>query len=256
VCIGKLKRRAMNEFQVRDVNRYLKNLHPHLDINVPNICKSVKAIVKESDCGDIVRFKVGDTCILAGGPNLEEEWFMSISSFVQVGPIDSVYHLFVDGDYYIPAFDAHRRNAIVHPWTKTNQLVPREYNQGKMQPTMNLKRRCILYPEPSNLDNPVFYLPIDFEKPESSIQIITPVYPKEDDDIKIQAPGNDVWYGRVVDVDASQKTANVTWYLPTSRRDIWTLGKRYDSIKFSTILSLVTFERAPGGPRKFKLIAN
>ena len=94
---------------------------------------------------------------------------MRISQVFQVGPVQEKYFTFVNGTYFIPTFD--NGNVIYHPWTETKQLIPREYIRDSVQPASKIMRKVILYPDPSNLDDPQFYLCIDFKKQSSSSKL-------------------------------------------------------------------------------------
>ena len=48
-------------------------------------------------------FSVGDCCIVAGGPCLNEEWYLKLSDIILIGAFHDKYYIFVDGSYFIPA---------------------------------------------------------------------------------------------------------------------------------------------------------
>ena len=256
VALGKMKRKLISRQQQQDITRYLQHLYPHLQVLVPSMVFCPKSIAKLSDFGDVTTFKVGNKCVIAGGDDLEEEWFIEIKKFMVVGPLNSKYFAFVDCLYYIPGFENRqgRRNVAVHDWTLTNKLVTREYNVNSVQPVPNLKRKCIMYPDPENLNNADYYLPIDYEKPDISSKVQVPVSPFAGDDIKVKGTHNEDWYAHVVTVDFEQRIALVKWYLATQQLDVWKLSDNEDNVKFSSIVSLVHASRAPGGPRKFKFV--
>lgn len=256
VVLGKMKRKLISRQQQQDITRYLQHLYPHLQVLVPSMVFCPKAIAKLCDFGDVTTFKVGNKCVMAGGDNLDEEWFVEIKKIMVVGPLDGKYFTFVDCLYYIPGFHNMQRgrNEAVHDWTCTNKLVPRQYNRDSVQPAENLKRKCIMYPDPENLDNPNYYLPIDFEKPDISSKVQVPVIPRPRDNVKVKGTHNEYWYASVITVDLVQHTASIKWYLSSNQQDIWTLSDNEDSINFASIVSLVHAIRAPGGPRKFRFV--
>ena len=85
------------------------------------------------------------------GGNQQKEWVFELTDIFIVGPVERHYHFFVDGVYFIPAFENHGRlaQAMVEPWTGKNKLVQRAYNINSVQQAANILRKCILYPEPT-----------------------------------------------------------------------------------------------------------
>ena len=73
----------------------------------------------------------------------------------------------------------------MHPWTQTTQFVQRHYARERLQLTSQLKRKVILYPEPSNLGNPSFYLCIDFNK-NNFMEVSVPFYPEAEEYVNVQ----------------------------------------------------------------------
>lgn len=72
-----------------------------------------------------------DLLFSKGGANLQEEWVVKLTSFLQGGPVGCQYHNFADSDFYVPAFS--KRKVVIHPWTKTNQLLPTSFTKGTSQ---------------------------------------------------------------------------------------------------------------------------
>ena len=67
----------------------------------------------------------------------------------------------------------------------------------------------MMYPDPSNLDDPAFYLCIDFKNPELVEEINVPVYPKVEETICIFGADNQNWFGLVQQVDCEARTVTV-----------------------------------------------
>ena len=121
-----------------------------------------------------------------------------LTKIILIGEFHDKYFIFIDGTYFIPAFN--RGRVAKYPWTETVQLVSHEYRRDSIQLTTQLKRKFILYPEPACKDNPSFYLPIDFDGPPPTAVAI-PVYPKENDHVKILGRGGQVCFARIVSSD-------------------------------------------------------
>ena len=209
--------------------------------------KFPSAVAKLIPYSGTLKFKPGDTCIISGGADLDEEWHIKLSAIIIVGPLEGHYHFFVDGQYFIPAFNNQGRvlRPIVHPWTKTHQLVPREYNRETVQPTSNLQRKVILYPSPEDLDNPQYFLPIDIDRPDAESVIHVPVYPLEGDDLKIQVVRDEIWFCKVVSVDTETKSLTEKYYMETGKQGIWTLQNVVYNLHFNSILKLVNVVKGP-----------
>ena len=66
------------------------------------------------------------------------------------------------------------------------QLVPYQHRSDTVQFASQLKRKCLLHPEPASKDNPSFYFPIDFDGPPPKT-VTVPVHPEEGDESKFWA---------------------------------------------------------------------
>ena len=134
-----------------------------------------------------------------------------------------------------------------HDWTKTTKLLPRTYTRDSVQPFSSLKRKLILYPDPSDVNNPHFFLNCDIYKPEIEKAIHVPVYPKVGDSIEIQGVNNALWYGKVLHVEDDSQTVTVSWYRETRRNGIWVATDDRDTVHFNSIIKLVQCRRVFGG---------
>lgn len=125
--------------------------------------------------------------------------------------------------------------------------MPHLYERDSVQPICNLQRKVIMYPEPENTENPSYFLCIDFNKPELLKPVQVPVYPELGDTVKIKGAGNQEWYGKVLNVNLTQRKATVQWYQETNRPGIWSALKDEDEVTFRSIISLATAKRTFGG---------
>ena len=156
VTIGSLKRKNISRNQREELRRLARRINPQ-DNTYFNREYFASKIVKWDCNGHLEVFAVGEQCIL-GSSEGDEEWVVTITAFILIGPIGGRYELALDCDYYVPAWNG--RAVAVHPWTKTTQFVKRYYPRQRMQLASQIKRKIILYPEPSNLDNPTFFSPL------------------------------------------------------------------------------------------------
>jgi len=111
---------------------------------------------------DQSQFSGGDKCVVACGSDLKE-WYVKIANITLINAFTNKYHIFIDRTYYILAFSLSR--VVKHPRTVTMQLAVHQYGRDTVQFTSQLKRKCLLYPEPAFKDNPSLYLPTDLTCP-------------------------------------------------------------------------------------------
>lgn len=95
---------------------------------------------------DQSQFSGGDECIVACGSDLKE-WYVKIANITLINAFTNKYHIFIDRTYYILAFSLGR--VVKHPRTVTMQLAVHQYGRDTVQFTSQLKRKCLLYPEPA-----------------------------------------------------------------------------------------------------------
>ena len=221
-------------------------LHPQLE-NFNQLLfqvRTVPAVVKRNTFGDFIKITHGDTCIVSGGEHLQEDWHVRVSKIYKVGPVSGKYHLLFDGTYYIPGFLNGR--IVKHPWTQTTELLPREYVRLSIQPVQHIKYKVILFPEPTNLHQPSYYLAINFDKPSLLQEVRVPVWPQEADTLRVYGGDNEIWYGKVNRVNIQGRSVQVSWY-QERRPGVWSLTRQADSIHFNSILCIVQVRQVPGG---------
>ena len=244
VLLGKLKTRTLTNHQVADIRRRQHTLHPEEDFMVPTAARCANHLVKVDCNNTVVKFSKGNHCIIYGGE--DEEWYLCITEIILIGSISGKYYVFIDGTYYIPAIS--HGHVIKHPWTSTVQLVPRTYTRDSVQLAAQLKRKCLLYPEPENKENPSYYLPVDFDGPPSSA-VNVPVYPEAGDDLKILGTGGQNWFGKVVSTDCERHKADVKWFVETRRAGVFKLSNQEDTIMWKSVLGFAKMIRVMGGYR-------
>lgn len=239
VIVGSLKRKSVCPNHRDELQRLVHRLNPqvqgHLYFNRANFARK---IVKW-DCNEHLEvFSVGEQCILES-PDGDEEWVVTITAFILMGPIAGRYHLALDCDFYVPGWNG--RDVAVHPWTKTIQFVKRHYPRNRMQLSPQIKRKIILYPEPSNLENPSFYLAIDFDSKDVSKPAV-PFYPGNDDFIKIQGTHQEIWYGKVIAADHVTRKAQIQWFDERQPGQLVLLQPEA-TIAYASIIGEVTLQR-------------
>ena len=247
VAVGKVKRKVFKQNQVADIKRHLAQKYPSLNIEVPTFLQSLRSVLIKDQFGMMMKLEKGDACIIAGGTNEDEEWIMELTEMMQAGPYNGQFISFVDGKYYIPGF-AHG-NMVKHPWTRTQKLLPHTYARESVQPIANFKRKIILYPEPSSLDDPNYFLPIDIYNPAVYKEVNVPPFPEDGDTVKVMGVRNETWYGKVSEVDSEAQSLKVQWYQETRRQGVWTLLPNVDTIHFGSLLGFVQTRRVFGGIR-------
>lgn len=245
VLLGSLKRKFLTDNLRHDVKQILQR-DENFSGEIPQIARMTKSLVKYDTNGTIIKFSEGDACIIVGGDQFQEQWTLELKEFILIGPHNGKYYIFFDGIYYIPAFNAARTEAQIHPWTKTLLLVKHDYNRGRLQLSHQIKRKVILYPEPEELENPSYYLAIDFDKQASDEIVQVPVFPVENDFLSIQGTGNETWYGRVVNVNTENNSTHVRWCTLDRHKRLRFLDQS-DTVFFSSIKSILEVRRSNNG---------
>ena len=105
----------------------------------------------------------------------------------------------------------------------------------------------IIYPDPSELENPSFHLCIYFKRPELVKEVLFPIYPIVGETIGILGQNNELWFGLAEAVNYQTRVATVKWYLETQREGDWRLSNQQDQINFSSIVSVHQANRVFGG---------
>ena len=204
VIVGSVKRRRVTRNQRDELQRLAQYLNPQQNVYTDNLNFAHKLL--KWDCnGYLQQFEVGETCVMSSQEE-DEEWIVTITALILLGPVSGRYIAVVDCEFYVPGWN--RRVVAVHPWTQMTELVRRHYPRGRMQFSSQIQRKVILYPEPSNLDNPYYHLCIDFENKDVKKPDV-PFYPSEGDYIKIQGTNNETWYAKVLTSDHMTRQANV-----------------------------------------------
>ena len=109
------------------------------------------------------------------------------------------------------------------------QLVPYQYLSDTVQFASQLKRKCLLYPEPASKDNPSFYFPIDFDGPPPKTVTVLCILRK----VMSQSSGprrtDLVWKEYL-------RKSNLKWFTETRRSGIHTLQSQEDVVALKSIL--------------------
>ena len=193
---------------------------------------------------EIVKIAKLDTVKIKSS-DMTEEWIMEIKDFIQVGPVQGSFYNFINGRYFIPTI--HDGQVTYHQWTNTPKFAPYVYTRDSVQPLSSVQRKVIIYPEPGNIDNPSYFLCIDFKHPEVIKPVKVPIYPEVGDTVKIKGPGNQQWYGKVNAVDRTGKKATIQWYRETMRHGVWVVLNLEDDVNFRYIIGLAASTRTFGG---------
>ena len=250
VFLGSLKRRSLLDSQCLDIQQYVNRMSD-IQVTIPTFARFCSAIVKYDSNGNPMKFAKGDFCVIAGGANLQENWNLEIQEFILIGPSSGRYYVFVSGNYYIPTIDPASRKIQYHPWTGTPQVIKRDYNRGKVQLASQLRRLQILYLEPSSLNDPSYYLTIDFDRPPSIEPIDVSVYPVVNDCVAVQGTAKTTWYGKVITVDYDNKSVRLIWFNEI-RPGILKFTGQFDNVYFRSILRVISLKKTNQGFQMIK----
>ena len=104
-----------------------------------------------------------------------------------------------------------------------------------------------MYPDPSNLKDPLFYLCIDFKNPDLIREANVPVYPQLQETVCVLGANNQLWFALVEQVNIERRTARIEWYTETRRPGAYVLMNHGDDVHFASILRTCQINRAFGG---------
>ena len=108
-----------------------------------------------------------------------------------------------------------------------------------------------MYPDPSSIDDPNYYLAIDIYNRAVHTKVAVPIFPEDGDTVQVKGTRNETWYGKVCtcEVDLEAHSLKVQWYQETRRHGVWTLLPNVDRIRFGSLIGFVQAERVFGGIR-------
>ena len=241
VPVGRMDRMVFSDAIIADIIRFFRRFGLPVE-DIPNVLKSITHLAIRDVVGNIEKVSRGTVCKIGSA---DEDWIMEVSDIFHIGPVDCKHFIFVNGKYFIPTLN--NGNVIHHTWTQTPQLIPRGYVRDSVQPTCYIKRKVMMYPDPSNLDNPSFYLCIDFKNPELVKEVTVPVYPQQNETVCILGEDNEDWFGLVQQVDNEARTAVVKWYTETRRPGVWVLMNQEDQVYFASVMRTCQVNRIFGG---------
>ena len=241
VPIGKIREKVLPDATVADIARFFRQSNIIVE-DMPNIVMSVKHLAIRDSVGVVEKFSRGTVCKIGSA---DEDWIIEIADIFQVGPVTDKYFIFVNGNYFIPTLN--NGNIIYHPWTQTPQFISRNYVRNAVQPACKIQRKVMMYPDPSDLEDPTFYLCIDFKNPELVKEVNVPVYPQVGETICIKGVGNQNWFGLVQQVNNERRTTSIKWYSETRRPGVWVLINQEDEVHFASIVRTCQVNRAFGG---------
>ncbi|XP_048576071.1 uncharacterized protein LOC125557470 [Nematostella vectensis] len=242
VGIGKTKRSAFQQHIIVDIKRFFAR--QGIETDIPNILKTVKSLAFTDEFGEVERISEGTACKIATNNN-GEEWTMQVSTIILVGPIQDKYFYFVNGDYIVPLVEDNSQ--VLHEWCQSPKVIPRAYRRDSVQPSNLIKRKVILYPEPSNIANPAYWLIIDNKTIKVLKDVSVPVYPREGEIVQTLGADNQMWYGQVEVVLPNENEARVVWLKDTQRPGVWVPTRQSDTVHFGSMIRICQVKRVFGG---------
>ncbi|KAK3737217.1 hypothetical protein QZH41_011273 [Actinostola sp. cb2023] len=243
VPIGQIKRKAYPNPIMSDIKRYFTRELGQQDQLLPDALQSIKCVALFDQYGEVMKLTKFNVCKLAS--TINEEWIMEIEDIIQVGPLQGHYYTFINGKYFIPAI--HNGQVLHHQWTGTPQYVKHAYRRDSVQPLSCVRRKVMMYPEPSHLEEPTFFLCNDFKNPELEKVVQVPIYPEVDDTVKVRGRDNEEWYGKVNDVSLDARKVTIQWYKETARKGVWVALHHEDEVHFRSLIGLAVVTRSFGG---------
>ena len=74
-----------------------------------------------------------------------QKWVMHVTAILVYGPICNQYYHFLDGNYYVAKTSG--GVPVIDQWTKQPLMIKRHFEQLRMYPLQQLRRKVILYPD-------------------------------------------------------------------------------------------------------------
>ena len=131
--------------------------------------------------------------------------------------IDGSYQNFVKGEMYLEKKNADTGEVEHYPYSDGVMLIPSA--RCVVVSTSEITRKVMLFPDPNNVDNPSFFVLIDYQRPKIPLKlkdVIVPFYPQKDDMVWVNG-GEEIWMAHIQAVDSTKKTCQIFFYVKTHR---------------------------------------
>ncbi len=153
-------------------------------------------------------YRTGEYILTADADDDDQQILVRAMCFFSV-PIGDQHITFLKGELYGP-----QEGNPIHTYSSNPFVVPT--SQVEVVPATTVLRKVMLYPDPDNLDSPSSYVVIDFNRPFPPIKttdVIVPVYPEAGDMLAVCGEDGDIWYAKVLSVEAKNKTCQIHFYV-------------------------------------------
>ncbi len=129
---------------------------------------------------------------------------------------NNVYLHLIKGERY--PYQLNREGEVDrHPFSDGPKVLPSSH--VVLVPKSNILRKVILYPDPDHLQDPTFYVLVDYLRPEIPLRpedVVVPFYPEKGDMVHVCGDiAGSVWTAHIQSVDKAQKICQVYFYTET-----------------------------------------
>ena len=146
VVLGKFRNMSGKDTTViADIRRYIRARFGVHNLDEVSVFEDVKNVVCFDQFGEAMKICKLDTVKIDSTDmtELTEEWIMEIEQIIQVDPFQGCFYTFVNGKYYIPAFQ--NGQVALHQWTQTPKFIPPAYARDSVQPISTVRPKVIMY---------------------------------------------------------------------------------------------------------------
>ena len=157
-------------------------------------------------------FRLGENAIFTSVSSNEEKIF-TLTKLLRI-KVNNDYHLYAVGECFQPLM--HGSEKAIHLWGKGALVRPSGVEFTV--PSLSIKRKVMLFPDPGNLLDPSTYISIDYQRPNFPVtSVIVPIYPEVADMILVKGDDPEPWRALVLNVQMRIRTVQVHFYVPHPR---------------------------------------
>ena len=136
-----------------------------------------------------------------------ENQIIEVTAFFSVLSGDQ-YHILVKGTPYI-----HPEDQPCHEYSGSHLVM--QSSNTMLFYASKILRKVMLYPDTNNIDNPTYFVVVDFNRPDlliSAGDVIVPIYPEVGDMLEVSGDEDQVWHAHVISVESASTTCRVKFY--------------------------------------------
>ena len=172
---------TLSDRQLKDIYRWLTRLCPNtaLPTSLPRVAQTYTRVLCINDYDFATVYRKNEHVIISDYDQ-PQEWVMQVTAILVYGPICNQYYHFLDGNYYVAKTSG--GVPVIDQWTKQPLMIKRHFEQLRVYPLQQLRRKVILYPD-SRRDH---FLTIDPDQPLEIREIHVPHFPTPNEVVEFE----------------------------------------------------------------------